>query len=103
MHIRFERSGGFANIALHAEIDSAEMPPKRAEKLLRLVEKARPFAQSARPQGSSTMPDQFQYEMTIKDVGRTHTLRISDDRASDDLKLLFDFLSEEALDKMKER
>jgi hypothetical protein len=57
----------------------------------------------SQPQSSSTMPDQFQYEMTIEDVGRTHTLRISDDRASDDLKLLFDFLAEEALRRLKHR
>ena len=103
MRISFERSGGFANIPLRAEIDSAEMPSERAEELKRLVERASPFDQSSHPQGASTMSDQFQYEMTIEDPNRTKTLRISDDAAPDDLKLLFDFLSEEAMNKLKNR
>ena len=49
MRIRFERSGGFANISLKAEIDSAELPPERAKELSRLVAKARPFDQPAQP------------------------------------------------------
>ena len=102
MHIRFARSGGFANMSLKTEIDSAELPPERATELSRLVEKTRPFDQPA--QGPSTsMPDQFQYEMTIEDGGRSRTIRTSDDAAPDDLKLLFDFLSEEATKRLMQR
>ena len=49
------------------------------------------------------MPDQFQYEVTIEDDGRSRTIKTSDDAASDDLKLLFDFLSEEAANRFKQR
>ena len=102
MRIRFERSGGFANISLKAEIDSAELPPERAKELSRLVAKARPFDQPAQP-ATTSMPDQFQYEMTIEDAGHSQTIKISDDGASDELKLLFDFLSEEATKRLTQR
>ena len=49
------------------------------------------------------MPDQFQYEMTIEDAGRSQTIKISDDAAPDELKLLFDFLSEEATKRLTQR
>ena len=102
MRIRFERSGGFANISLKAEIDSAELPPERAQELSRLVAKARSFDQPA-PPTTTSMPDQFQYEVTIEDDGRSETIKTSDDAASDDLKLLFDFLSEAAANRFKQR
>ena len=101
MRIRFERTGGFANIPLRAELDSAQMPPDRAQELERLVERARPFDQPAQPSEGTATPDDFQYDMTIEDAMRTHTMRISDTAANDDLKLLFDFLGEEALKKVR--
>jgi hypothetical protein len=102
VRISFERNGGFANIPLRSEIDSAEMAPERVAKLKRLVERARPFDQSAQPHDSVAIPDDFHYEITIEDAGQTHTVRISDAAATDDLKLLFDFLGEEALRKLRQ-
>lgn len=100
MRIRFERSGGFANIPLRAELDSDQMPRDRAQELERLVERARPFDQPAESAQAAT-PDDFQYEMAIEDGARSHTLRTGDTAAADDLKLLFDFLAEEALRKLR--
>jgi hypothetical protein len=101
MRIRFERSGGIANIPLRAELDSDQMPRDRAQELERLVERARPFDQSAQPSAAEPTPDDLQYEMTIEDAGRTHTIRTGDTAATDDFKLLFDFLGEEALRKLR--
>ena len=101
MRIQFDRSGGFANIPLRGEIDSAQIPPERKTELEKLVERARPFDQPARPQNLSPVPDDYQYDVTIEDDARTHTFRIADSAASDDLKLLFDFLVEEALRKTR--
>lgn len=103
MLIRFERTGGFANIPLRGEFDSMQMPPDRAQELKRLVAGARPFDQPAPPHEPLAIPDQFLYEMTIEDAGRTQSISISDAAAPDDLKLLFDFLSEEAIRKLKNR
>ena len=102
MRINFARSGGFANINLKAELDSADLPPERAKELTRLVAKARFFDQPASGAAPS-MPDQFQYEVTIEGDGRSHTIKTSDDAAADDLKLLFDFLGQEATRKLMQR
>ena len=103
MRVRFERTGGFANIPLRAELNSAELPVERAEKLRGLVERARPFDQPAKAHGPVAMPDQFHYEVTIEEAAGEHSIRTSDDVASDDFKLLFDSLGEEALRKLRNR
>lgn len=78
------------------------MPPDRAQELERLVERARPFDQPVQAHGSVPIPDDLHYEVTFEDAGRTHTIRTADAAATDDLKLLFDFLGEEALTKLKQ-
>jgi hypothetical protein len=100
MRIRFERTGGFANVPLRAELDSAQMPPGRKQELEKLVAGARPFDQPPQSQGAAT-PDDLHYEVTFEDAGRTHTLRTSDTSAGDELKLLLDFLGEEALKRIR--
>src|ERR1044071_7570749 len=92
MRIRFERTGGFANVPLKADLDASEMPPERAQELKKLVEEARPFDQPAQPSSTPTTPDDLQYKMTIEHEGRTHTIRTGDAAAPDELKLLYDFL-----------
>lgn len=100
MRIRFERSGGFANVPLRAELNSAEMSPARAQELERLVDKARPFDQPS--QAGAIVPDDLHYQITIEnDAGESRTLHISDTAAPDELKLLLDFLGDEALKKLK--
>jgi hypothetical protein len=101
MQIKFQRSGGFANIPLRAELDTAQMPPERAQELERLIEKARAFDQPAQPT-AMPVPDDLHYELTIQDNDQSHSFRISDSAASNDLKLLFDFLGEEALKKLRQ-
>jgi hypothetical protein len=103
MRISFERTGGFANIRLRAEIDSAQLPHERAQELEKLIERARPFDQQAQSQSSPPLPDDFQYDVTINDGGHSETIRTTDAAASDNLKLLFDFLGDEALRNLKQR
>ena len=101
MRVKFERSGGFANIPLRAELDSAEMEPDRAAELKRLVDEARPFDQ---PSSSKTkIPDDLQYKLTIEHGGQSKTIDVSDTAAPDKLKSLLDFLGEEALNKLRNR
>lgn len=101
MRIKFERSGGLANIPLHAELDSAHMKPDRAEELKRLVDEARPFDQPST--SKSNVPDDLHYQVTIEHGGQKKTINVSDTAASDELKSLFDFLGEEALNKLRNK
>lgn len=102
MRIRYERSGGLANIGLKYEVDSEKLPGDKAEQMKRLIEEARLFDQPAKS-ASMNVPDEFQYEMTVEDGGRMHTIQTTDTTASSELLTLFDWLNGEALDEMKQR
>jgi hypothetical protein len=60
MKITIDRSGGFANIPLHREIDTATLPHAEAEEIERLVFSARKEPVSATP-----MADAYSYVITI--------------------------------------
>jgi len=101
MRVKFERSGGFANIPLSAELDSAEMEPDRADELKRLVDEALPFDQPST--SKSNLPDDLHYQLTIEHGGQSKTIKVSDNAAPDKLKSLLDFLGEEALKKLRKK
>lgn len=60
MHITLDRSGGFANIRLHREVDTATLPPAEAAEIERLA-----AAALKSPAASDPMPDAFTYVVTI--------------------------------------
>jgi len=60
MHITMDRSGGFANIRLHREVDTATLPPAEAAEIERLA-----AAALKSPASSDPMPDAFTYVITI--------------------------------------
>jgi len=99
MRISFERTGGFGNVPLRAEIDTEQLPPDRKQELERLIEQARPFDQPS--QSATATPDDYQYEVKIEDSSGAKTIRTTDSAAKDELKLLFDGLGEEALRKLR--
>ena len=101
MRVKFERSGGFANVPLRAEIDSSEMKPDRAQELKRLVEEARPFDQPST--SKPNLPDDLHYQVTIEHEGQSKTINVSDAAAPDEMKSLLDFLGEEALNKLRNK
>ena len=96
MRIRFERTGGFDGLRLSGEVDSEKLSAAQAKELKRLVEGARPFDQPRTASRSPQVPDQFQYELTIEDGDRTHTIQTGDAEASDELRELIDWLAETA-------
>jgi|KBSSwiStaDraftv2_1062776.scaffolds.fasta_scaffold44140_4 hypothetical protein len=103
MRIRYARSGGLANIPLEFELDSKQVSGSKARDLKQLIEKARLFEQPAKPPISRSAPDQHQYELTVEEGGRTHTIRTSDMAASPELLSLLDWLSGEAVAKLKKK
>ncbi len=63
MRIELDRSGGFANIRVHREVDTAALPRAEAEEIERLAAEARNT-----PVSSAPMPDAFTYRITIDGV-----------------------------------
>jgi len=63
VRITIDRSGGYANIPLHREIDTATLPPAEAAEIERLVATARKDRPNAPP-----VADGFTYEITVDGV-----------------------------------
>ena len=63
MKITIDRSGGFANIPLHREIDTATLPHAEGAEIERLAEAARKVPVSSMP-----MADAYSYVITIDGV-----------------------------------
>lgn len=91
MRVSLKKSGGIAGLKVHAEVDSERLSPAREREMKNLVEQANLFDQPAKPGGKS-MPDQFQYEISVEDQGKTHSFVTNDSAASDELLELADWL-----------
>lgn len=94
MRIVCERSGGFAGLTTRAEVDTAHLSPADARKLKQMVEESRLLEQPAR--AADLMPDQYQYDLTIEDGGRTHTVQTNDAAASEETMKLVDWVMQTA-------
>jgi hypothetical protein len=101
VRIRYERSGGFANISSTTELDISDLPVNKARQLKKLVEKARLFDQPTKALRSLHARDEYQYELTIEDGDRTHTVETSDTALSADLAELIEWLEKETLAQLK--
>jgi len=91
MRVSCRKTGGVAGLKISAEIDSDQLSSDQAHKMNELVERAKLFDQAAKPGGKS-MPDQFQYEITVEDGGKKHSFVTNDATASEELLDLVDWL-----------
>jgi hypothetical protein len=91
MIVRLVKSGGIAGLKVRAEVDSEQNAPAQQREMEKLVEAAKLFDQPAKP-GGRAMPDQFQYEITVEDEGKTHSFVTNEAAASDELLELVDWL-----------
>ncbi|PKO22614.1 MAG: hypothetical protein CVU38_08495 [Chloroflexi bacterium HGW-Chloroflexi-1] len=78
MRITFERSGGFAGMRLRATVQTAALPAEEAREIEALVAAADFF--NLPPILSAPRPgaDRFQYEITVEDGARSHTVRVDE-------------------------
>lgn len=102
MHVRFRRSGGFANLQTPpVEIDSQRLPPDQAGELERLVAEAGVLDQPAGPPPAgpaapSPARDAFQYDISVEHQGRTSALRTRDGEMRPEVAHLVQWLSRQA-------
>jgi hypothetical protein len=91
MRVSLKKSGGIAGLKVSAEVDSRQLSAAQEREMKDLVERANLFDQPPKPGGRS-MPDQFQYEISVEDQGRAHSFVTNDAAASDELLDLVDWL-----------
>jgi len=75
MRIEFERSGGFAGIRLRATVETETLPAEQAQEIESLVDAADFFSLPRDLSATQPAPDRFQYEVTVMDEARRHTVR----------------------------
>jgi len=96
MKVSLRRTGGFAGLTLRSEIDASQLEPKKSAELERLVERLPADHQPRAAAAGRTMPDAFQYEVTVDDGSGPRTLRGSDGAMPDELEKLVEWLVENA-------
>ncbi len=85
MRIRVRRVGGFAgNVALAAELETAQLPPDDASRLEGAVE-ALPWGAAI---GASPHPDAFRYEVQLPDEPGRGTAVLEESELAGDTELL---------------
>lgn len=94
MRVSFERTGGFAGIPMTTTVDAATLPPAEASQLRTLVEAANFFALP--PQlPSAAQPDRFQYQITVEEGDRQHTVTFGEAAMPGTLRPLVERLMEQ--------
>lgn len=78
MRIEFVRTGGFAGMRMAATIDSESLPPEEARELLDELDSANFFTLPTLLSGEGGGADRFEYEITIDDGSRQHTVQAGD-------------------------
>jgi hypothetical protein len=88
MQIHIERSGGVFGGLMSKTVDTATLPSAEAEQIQSMVEDAK-FFQLPRAIGSAGQPDRFQYEITVTEQGRKHTITAGESAVPESLKSLW--------------
>jgi len=96
LRISFERSGGFAGIMMKTTVDEKDLAPDEAQELRQLIEGADFFNLSKKIMPRSPRPDRFQYELSLEESGRQHTVTLSEETLPEKLKPLVRWLMEKA-------
>jgi hypothetical protein len=89
--IEFERSGGYANIPLRAELPADALDPRERAALDALLERA-PAGVAAR----AGAPDRFQYDVTVVAGGTRRHVQLGERDVDETLRPLIDRLERAA-------
>ncbi len=96
LRISIERTGGVAGITIRSTVDAKDLAPEEGQKLRQMVEESNFFNLPAKIASRSPQPDRFQYELTVEEEGRRHTVMVSEEVMPEKLKLLARWLMEKA-------
>jgi hypothetical protein len=78
MHIQFVRSGGFAGLRMTTEIDSEDLSQEELQNLREALDNANFFSLPEQMMADLGSADRFQYEITVDDGIRHHTVVAND-------------------------
>ncbi|MGR9117044.1 MAG: protealysin inhibitor emfourin [Gammaproteobacteria bacterium] len=93
--IIFERSGGFAGLRIKTEMDTGSLAIEQATAIHNMIQEAGFFDLPAVVAASKLGADRFQYNLTIEENGKRHSVVIHDNETMpESLKPLLRHLTE---------
>ncbi len=92
MRIQFVRTGGVAGMRLASTIDSDALPEDEAQALQREVDNAHFFELPAQLSDQGSGADRFQYEITVDDGRKKHTIEAGESALPDQVQPLVQHL-----------
>ena len=94
MRITYERTGGFTGMRVAMTIDLKDLPDDQAKELGDLLDQSDFFDLPEKIMPSGSVPDQFQYTVTVEAERGSHTVRTGDVTAPDSLRPLLERLNQ---------
>lgn len=95
MRITFERSGGFTGIPMTATVDTQTLAAAQVTEFQSLVEAADFFRLPATIPAAA-QPDRFQYQITVEDGNRHHTVSVGESAVPGTLRPLIERMMQAA-------
>jgi hypothetical protein len=92
MRMTIERTGGFAGISMTKIVDTTTLPDNEANQLRQLVDAADFFRLPKTITSKSPQPDRFQYQLTLEDKGKQHTVEVGEQAVPGTLRPLLEWL-----------
>jgi hypothetical protein len=94
--VNLTRTGGFAGIATRATVDTAELDPPEAERVLAGLDAVDLPELAARAPAPPGPPDSFRYELEVERGGGTHRIALAQHEVPDALRPVLDVLGKHA-------
>ncbi|HEY9617567.1 MAG TPA: protealysin inhibitor emfourin [Crinalium sp.] len=95
MQVSLERSGGFANIPLSVNINTETLSSDQAAQLHEWIETAQ-FFDLPSSLVNPMQRDRFQYQITVEEGDRRHSIHVSESEMPENLKPLVRWLTTQA-------
>jgi hypothetical protein len=92
MKVSIVRGGGIAGLVTKTAVDGDSLPSEEAEQLRAKVEESGVFDLPARLTADSPQPDRFNYEVTVQDEGREHTVVASEEALPEGVRELVSYV-----------
>lgn len=99
--IKFERTGGFANMRLAADLDMHDLPEEQVDTLKELLDDLDFAELPAKLKSDKAMPDEFTYTITVEAEKWQHTVVTSDAPEDEKMQELLELLNRLARKKMR--
>jgi hypothetical protein len=91
MRIDLVRTGGFAGVRRQLSVDTSQLPPDQAERVVELADRSHLDALAAQT-STAGVPDEFQYDLTVTREDRQYHIRLSESAVPAELRSLIDLL-----------